>query len=151
MCIRPRRMLTLYPTCKSWSRYWETICGRFAASPPGYALESWKSFSGVWLPSSSRTSLCLTFSNTVGVPFAYLVYLLGWSAIASLAAVVALTPIVRYFSRSVYRMSRKIPVERDKRISVVREMLQSVTAVKLNAWEDPFMQKATNAREQELR
>jgi hypothetical protein len=48
-------------------------------------------------------------------------------------------------------MSRKIPVERDKRISVVREMLQSVTAVKLNAWEDPFMQKATNAREQELR
>lgn len=83
--------------------------------------------------------------------FSYLIYLLGWSAIASLAVVIVLTPTVRYFSRSVYRMSRKLPVERDKRVSVVREMLQSVTAVKLNAWEKPFMQKATNAREQELR
>lgn len=88
---------------------------------------------------------------TVGVPFAFLIYLLGWSAIASLVAVVVLTPIVRYCTRSVYRMSRKIPVERDKRVSVVREMLQSVTAVKLNAWDGPFMQKAASAREQELR
>jgi ABC-type bacteriocin/lantibiotic exporter with double-glycine peptidase domain len=87
----------------------------------------------------------------VGIPFAYLIYLLGWSAIASLAILVVLTPIVRYFSRSVFRMSRKIPVQRDKRVSIVKEMLQSVTAIKLNAWEAPLMQKAASAREEELR
>ena len=89
--------------------------------------------------------------SAVGIPFAYLIYLLGWSAVASLAILVILTPILRYFSRSVFRMSRKIPVERDKRVSVVREILQSVTAIKLNAWEDPLMRKATDAREKELR
>lgn len=89
--------------------------------------------------------------SAVGIPFAYLIYLLGWSAVASLAILVILTPILRYFSRSVFRMSRKIPVERDKRVSVVREILQSVTAIKLNAWEGPLMRKATDAREKELR
>lgn len=58
--------------------------------------------------------------------------------------------MVRYFSGLVFRMSRQIPLKRDTRLSVVQEMLQSITAVKLNAWDGHFMRKATNSREAEL-
>jgi hypothetical protein len=47
-------------------------------------------------------------------------------------------------------MSRNIPVERDKRVSVIRELLHNIKAIKLNAWEEPFMHKAATARAQEL-
>ncbi|KAJ9096061.1 hypothetical protein QFC21_005426 [Naganishia friedmannii] len=49
------------------------------------------------------------------------------------------------------QMSRDIPIERDKRVSMIRELLQNIKAIKLNAWEEPFMHKAATAREQELR
>jgi hypothetical protein len=42
-------------------------------------------------------------------------------------------------------------MERDKRVSVMRELIQNIKAIKLNAWEDIFQRKATLAREQELR
>jgi hypothetical protein len=48
-------------------------------------------------------------------------------------------------------MSRQIPVKRDKRISVVREMLQNIVAVKLNAWDDRFIRRASASRDEELR
>ncbi|KAJ9121578.1 hypothetical protein QFC22_002197 [Naganishia vaughanmartiniae] len=48
-------------------------------------------------------------------------------------------------------MSRNIPIERDKRVSVIRELLQNIKVIKLNAWEEPFMKKAATARERELR
>ncbi|KAJ9119028.1 hypothetical protein QFC22_003518 [Naganishia vaughanmartiniae] len=70
---------------------------------------------------------------------------------APLALVIMLLPIVRYYTRSVYRMSRRIPAERDKRVSVIRELIQNIKAIKLNAWEDAFEQKATLARERELK
>lgn len=60
-------------------------------------------------------------------------------------------PIVRHFSVYVYCMNRQIPLKRDKRVSVVREMLQGITAVKLNAWDGHFTRKASVAREEELR
>lgn len=78
-------------------------------------------------------------------------YLLGWSALASLLVLIALTPVVRYASRTVFRMSRQIPVKRDKRVSVVREMLQNIVAVKLNAWDDRFIHRASASRDEELR
>ncbi|KAJ9122846.1 hypothetical protein QFC24_003883 [Naganishia onofrii] len=83
--------------------------------------------------------------------FAFLYYLMGWSSFAALGLVAILLPIVRYYSRSVYRMSRRIPMERDKRVSVMRELIQNIKAIKLNAWEDIFQRKAALAREQELR
>lgn len=90
-------------------------------------------------------------SYLVVVPFVFLLKLLGRSAFASLIVVVVLTPFVRYFSRTVYRMSRNIPIERDKRVSVIRELLHNIKAIKLNAWEEPFMHKAAITRERELK
>lgn len=87
----------------------------------------------------------------VSAYFAFLYYLLGWSSFAALGLVFIVLPIVRYYSRSVYRMSRRIPIERDKRVSVIRELIQTIKAIKLNAWEDIFQQRAASAREQELK
>ena len=76
---------------------------------------------------------------------------LGPSALAGFAIFVVVVPIQAKFMRLILRFRQKTVVFTDKRAELLQELLSSIKAIKLFAWEDPYLEKIHQARDSEIK
>ncbi|KAJ7439790.1 hypothetical protein FB451DRAFT_1445526 [Mycena latifolia] len=105
----------------------------------------------------SRISGMITMLYTIyGAPFEivfgslFLYQLLGWSAFTGFVVVLMGWPLNKYVTERNVRLHRSYLKARDKRVGVLDEMISSIKFIKFFAWEDRWMEKAMNARADEM-
>jgi len=76
---------------------------------------------------------------------------LGPSAFAGFAVFVVIVPIQARFMRLTLRFRQKTVVFTDKRAELLQELLSSIKAIKLFAWEDPYLDKINRVRDSEIK
>lgn len=92
--------------------------------------------------------LHVTWSSTyqMGV-ILYLLYLtLGWATLAGLAVVILMIPLNAQLSLVVQNYEQKYMEHKDLRIKLMNELLNGIRVIKLYAWENTFVQKILNTR-----
>jgi ATP-binding cassette subfamily C (CFTR/MRP) protein 1 len=88
--------------------------------------------------------------DTSRILFAVVYRLLGWSFLAGVLALLAMTPLQVYRAR-VYGGMRKAKLKiTDERVRLSTEVLAAIKVVKLYAWESAFKQKILAIRDREL-
>lgn len=82
----------------------------------------------------------------------YLLYLkLGWSAIiGSACCIVIMIPLQFFIGKKMSSNSKEISNLSDKRLQLTNEVLQGIRLVKLCGWENEFVDRITDARNNEL-
>ncbi|KAF9922468.1 Multidrug resistance-associated protein 1 [Linnemannia zychae] len=76
--------------------------------------------------------------------------LLGWSSLASIGALLLITPLQIWRARVYNGMLKDKLVAMDERVRLTTEILSAVKIVKLYGWESAFKQKIMDARDREL-
>ena len=85
----------------------------------------------------------------IGTVFLY--RLLGWAAFAGISVAVLFLPVNHYTSNSFASVQDKLMTTRDKRVSLMNEVLQSIRMIKYMAFEKPFEKRIEQARAEELK
>jgi ABC-type bacteriocin/lantibiotic exporter with double-glycine peptidase domain len=85
----------------------------------------------------------------IGTIFLY--QLLGYAGIAGIATTILFLPINHYTSKSFASVQGKLMAARDKRVSLMNEVLSSIRYIKFMAYERAFEQRILKAREEEIR
>ncbi|KAI0338657.1 multidrug resistance-associated ABC transporter [Trametopsis cervina] len=80
----------------------------------------------------------------------FLCQLLGPSALAGFIVLVIFWPLNDFVARRAVRVHKGLSNARDKRMSVLSELITAVKFIKFFAWEDRWIQRALDAREVEL-
>ncbi|PFH45643.1 hypothetical protein AMATHDRAFT_44023 [Amanita thiersii Skay4041] len=92
-----------------------------------------------------------------GVPFellvvgTYLYRLLGWSAFVGFFALLAGWPLNRWATKRGIKIQKGTMAARDKRMTILTELITSVKFIKFFAWENPWIQRTLDAREVEMK
>ncbi|KAF9255059.1 multidrug resistance-associated ABC transporter [Marasmius fiardii PR-910] len=81
----------------------------------------------------------------------YLYQLLGWSAFAGFAVILAGWPLNTLLARRSIRIQKGTMAARDKRMGVLNELVGAVKFIKFFAWEDRWIKRAMGVREKEIR
>jgi ABC-type multidrug transport system fused ATPase/permease subunit len=76
--------------------------------------------------------------------------ILGWSAFAGLAVMIAVLPLNVFFSNQFSQAHKRIMSATDGRIHTTNEVLQNVRIIKYFAWEDRFSRKIDEKRHVEI-
>lgn len=76
---------------------------------------------------------------------------LGPSALAGFAVFLVMTPIQTRTMRLMLRYRQKTMVFTDKRAKLLQELLSGIKIIKFFAWEDPYLGKINEVRDQETR
>lgn len=84
----------------------------------------------------------------IGTIFLY--QLLGYAGIAGLGVTVLFLPINHYTSKSFATVQDKLMATRDRRVSLMNEVLSSIRYIKFMAYERPFEKRILKVREEEL-
>ncbi|KAJ7123089.1 multidrug resistance-associated ABC transporter [Mycena epipterygia] len=87
----------------------------------------------------------------VGIGSVFLYQLMGWSAFAGFGVMVACWPINTYITKRGVAISKGKYKARDKRMSVVNELIGSIKFVKFFAWEERWIDRVMAARKEEMR
>ena len=82
---------------------------------------------------------------------AFLYSLLGWSAFAGIIVLAVATPLNSYVSNRSLKIYKDMLKARDKRISVMNELIGAITFIKFFAWTDKWKKRAVDARNNELK
>ncbi|KXN85925.1 ATP-dependent bile acid permease [Leucoagaricus sp. SymC.cos] len=77
--------------------------------------------------------------------------LLGWSAFAGFIVLLVGWPLNNILSRRSVRIQKGVLAARDKRMGVLNELIGAVKFIKFFAWEDRWIDRAMDARQNELR
>ncbi|KAJ3509036.1 hypothetical protein NMY22_g16428 [Coprinellus aureogranulatus] len=77
--------------------------------------------------------------------------LLGWSAFAGFFVLLLGWPLNSALSRRSIRIQKGVLGARDKRMGVLNELIGAVKFIKFFAWEDRWIQRALDAREDEMK
>jgi ABC-type multidrug transport system fused ATPase/permease subunit len=91
-----------------------------------------------------------------GAPFeiiiagVYLYNLLGWSAFSGFLAIIVLWPLNSMIAKRAIRIQKGVLAARDKRMSVLNELIGAVKFIKFFAWEDRWISRVMDARKYEL-
>ncbi|KAF9007209.1 multidrug resistance-associated ABC transporter [Cyathus striatus] len=80
----------------------------------------------------------------------YLYQLLGISAFAGIIVLIVGYPLNSYATRRSVRIQKGFLTARDKRMSVVSELISAVKFIKFFAWEEKWIQRVLDAREVEM-
>lgn len=100
---------------------------------------------------------CISFHSFWSIPFQlfitlYLLYTqIGSAFIAGVVFGVALIPINRWIAVKIGTYSQKLMDAKDKRVSITNEALAGVKQIKLLAWEELFIKKIQNCRQEEVK
>ncbi|XP_046809062.1 ATP-binding cassette sub-family C member 10 [Lucilia cuprina] len=100
---------------------------------------------------------CISFHSFWSIPFQlfttlYLLYTqLGAAFIAGVIFAVALIPINRWLAKRIGHYSQGLMTAKDARISATSETITGAKQIKLNAWEDVFIKKILNFRQDEMK
>ncbi|CED85550.1 Multidrug resistance-associated protein/mitoxantrone resistance protein, ABC superfamily [Phaffia rhodozyma] len=81
----------------------------------------------------------------------FLYQLLGWSAFTGVAALILLWPVSSKLRNRAVRINKGTVEARDKRMTVMNEIVLSIRLIKFLAWEKQWMKKATDARMEEIK
>ncbi|KAF9442983.1 hypothetical protein P691DRAFT_713861, partial [Macrolepiota fuliginosa MF-IS2] len=101
------------------------------------------SVSGIYLLYSIPVEI-----TTAGV---FLYRLLGSSAFVGFAILLLGSPLNNALSKRAVRIHKGVMTTRDKRMGVVNELIGAVKFIKFFAWEDRWIQRALDARENEMK
>ncbi len=88
--------------------------------------------------------------HTVFLGSAFLFTLLGKGTLVGLLLVLASIPVLRSVSKAIMAADRKVLVQRDARLSALREYLTSMVTIKLNGWEDTMACRVSKFRGKEI-
>lgn len=86
----------------------------------------------------------------LGVGIYFLYTLLGWSSILGLSMMVITIPVNHYNSKLFLNTQGKLMKARDKRVSLMNEVLQGIRQIKFFAWETNWSKRILEARDLEL-
>ncbi|KAJ7035492.1 hypothetical protein C8F04DRAFT_1221175 [Mycena alexandri] len=89
------------------------------------------------------------FNILIGSIFLY--QILGWSAFAGFGVLLVGWPLNSYITSWSFSMSKGRSKARDKRTSLVGELISSIKFIKFFAWEDRWINRAMAAREEEMK
>ncbi|CAE6463976.1 hypothetical protein ACGC1H_006664 [Rhizoctonia solani] len=76
---------------------------------------------------------------------------LGWSALTGFAFFVLMTPVQTIVMKRLFTMRKKSMVWTDKRAKLLQELLGSMRILKFFAWENPYLERVSNFRNNELK
>ncbi|CAE6453958.1 unnamed protein product, partial [Rhizoctonia solani] len=76
---------------------------------------------------------------------------LGWSALTGFAFFVLMTPVQTIVMKRLFTMRKKSMVWTDKRAKLLQELLGSMRILKFFAWENPYLERVSNFRGNELK
>ncbi|CAK9786601.1 putative ATP-binding cassette transporter protein YOR1 [Cutaneotrichosporon oleaginosum] len=80
----------------------------------------------------------------------FLYQLLGWSAFAGIGVLLIATPINSYLSKKAMRIQKDLLKARDKRMTVMNELIGGISFIKFFAWTEKWKGRAQDARNNEL-
>ncbi|KAJ7751710.1 hypothetical protein B0H16DRAFT_824510 [Mycena metata] len=89
------------------------------------------------------------FNILIGSIFLY--QILGWSAFAGFGVLLVGWPLNSYMTSWSFSMSKGHSKARDKRTTIVAELISSIKFVKFFAWENRWIERAMAAREEEMK
>ena len=87
----------------------------------------------------------------MGGAFALLGVYLGWAALAAAGALLLLSPLTALLGRRFRRFDHRIMEIRDKRTTLMSQILHGIRVVKYHAWESSLRGEVQAIREQEIR
>ncbi|KAH7334391.1 ABC transporter [Rhizoctonia solani] len=76
---------------------------------------------------------------------------LGWSALTGFAFFVLMTPIQTMVMKRLFSMRKKSMVWTDKRAKLLQELLGGMRILKFFAWENPYLERVSGFRNNELK
>lgn len=85
---------------------------------------------------------------TIGIYFLY--QLLGKSCFLGLLVMVVVLPLNHYNAKMYTKTQDRLMEARDKRVSLMNEVLQGIRQIKFFAWENKWEQRIMDARQEEL-
>lgn len=100
---------------------------------------------------------CISFHSFWSIPFQlfttlYLLYTqLGAAFIAGVIFAAALIPINRFLAKRIAYYSQGLMTAKDARLSATSETMSGAKQIKINAWEDVFIKKILQLREEEVK
>ncbi|KAK8850432.1 hypothetical protein IAR55_004350 [Kwoniella newhampshirensis] len=95
--------------------------------------------------------------NIYGAPFeivvatAFLYNILGWSAFAGIVVLIIVIPINSFISKRSVKITKSLLQARDKRISVMSELIGAIQFIKFFAWLEQWKERAADARRKEMK
>ncbi|HET9240831.1 MAG TPA: ABC transporter transmembrane domain-containing protein [Oligoflexus sp.] len=81
---------------------------------------------------------------------AMLIRLLGWAGVAGLATLILVVPLTHLVIKRFVRLDAEMLSHRDRRVSLVAQMLAGMRIVKYFAWEKPMQNEVQAIRAQEI-
>ena len=99
---------------------------------------------GFFLPEAFNAFL------TILVAFSVLSFYLGWAAFASLGALLVLTPFTTLLARRFRRLDERIMGIRDKRTTLMSQIVHGIRVVKYHAWEPSMAAEVQSLRRPEI-
>ncbi|XP_053697505.1 ATP-binding cassette sub-family C member 10 [Sabethes cyaneus] len=99
---------------------------------------------------------CISFHSMWSIPFQlfttlYLLYTqLGLAFLAGVAFAILLIPVNRKIAMKIGQLSQGLMTAKDARISITTETIAGAKHIKLNAWEDVFIDKIERIRREEI-
>ncbi|MGZ3784944.1 MAG: ABC transporter transmembrane domain-containing protein [Bdellovibrio sp.] len=88
----------------------------------------------------------LLIAGIVGLLF----YYIGWSALAALAVLLLLAPLTKYVAKKFTVLDTEMMNHRDRRVTLMTQVLGSIRVVKYFAWEKSVSNEVSEIREKEL-
>ncbi|KAK4704436.1 hypothetical protein P7C70_g1781, partial [Phenoliferia sp. Uapishka_3] len=82
----------------------------------------------------------------ITLAFISLYNLLGWTMLVGVAVMIASMPLTAMIARYQTKLQRQQMKNKDKRTSIMSEILSNIRSIKLYAWEDSFAQKLLDVR-----
>ncbi len=81
---------------------------------------------------------------------AMLFFYIGWSALAALIVMAGLAPLTRFVAKKFIRFEEIMRVERDNRVTLISQILNSIRVVKFFSWEKAVTEEVQAIRNKEL-
>ncbi|KAJ3052959.1 hypothetical protein HK097_005357 [Rhizophlyctis rosea] len=94
--------------------------------------------------------LVLELPMSIVLAVGALFYVLGWSALATMAVLVLGTIMGGLVGRQIQKVQEALMAATDKRVTVTNEVLQGIRIIKYFAWEPQFIQRIIETRVKEL-
>lgn len=76
---------------------------------------------------------------------------IGAATLAGVAVLILLVPINARVARRIEKLRKSAIVHTDARVKIMNEVLQAMRAIKLYVWEEPFTEKVSKVRREELK
>lgn len=103
--------------------------------------------------STTVTALYMGYSAPLELAIAttFLYKLLGWSAFTGVGPALILMPLQQRFTMMSYENNKGLLKARDKRITVLNELVTSIRFIKFFAWEQGWSKRILSARKEEVK